>query len=139
MNKLLSCLMVGVMLVLASCNNDKTEAAPDVQALLTSGSWKMKTVTVDGVNENDLFTNLSVTFTATEFTTLNGEPVWPASGTWTFSGGDQNLIVRNDGIEVSVEEISETELTLKLLWSKTTLGSGRVESIQGNHAFVFGK
>lgn len=138
MNKSLSCLTVGVMLALASCS-DKNETAPDVQALLTGSAWKMKTVTVDGVNKNDLFTNLSVTFTAAGFTAQNGEPVWPASGTWTFSSGDQRTMVRNDGIEVSVAEISERELTLKLVWSKTTLGSGRVASIQGNHVFVFGK
>lgn len=138
MNKLISCGIVVIML-LGSCDNEKTEAGPDVQALLTSGIWKMKTVTIDGVNKNDLFTNFTVSFTSTGFTASNGEPVWPASGTWTFTTADQNAIVRNDNIEVSVAEISANELTLKLMWSKTTLGSGRVASTQGNHVFIFGK
>ena len=99
----------------------------------------MKTVTVDGVNKNDLYTNFTVSFTATGFTASNGEPVWPTSGTWTFATADQNAIVRNDDIEDTVAEISASELTLKLMWSKTTLGSGRGASTQGNHVFVFGK
>ncbi|MBI3221237.1 MAG: hypothetical protein HYZ44_17135 [Bacteroidetes bacterium] len=139
MKKLLSCWMIAMVLLQASCNNEKTAAAPDVKALLTGSTWKIKTVTVDGMNKNDLFTNLSVTFTATEFTALNGGLVWPASGTWTLSGADQRTIIRNDGTQITVAAISETELTLQLMWSKTTLGSGRVESIQGNHTFTFGK
>jgi len=44
-----------------------------------------------------------------------------------------------DGTAFTLNAISETELTLTLTWSKTTLGSGRVASIQGVHTFVLGK
>ena len=139
MNKSISYTLTMVMMIVVSCGNDKNDAIPDTQALLTSGTWKMKTVTIDGVNKNDLYTNFTVSFTATGFSAINGAPVWPASGTWTFVSSDQKAFIRDDGTVVTLVDISESELTLKLTWAKTTLGSGRVVSIQGIHTFVFSK
>jgi hypothetical protein len=138
MNKLLRYTLAMTMTIIVSCGNDEKDS-PNAQALLTSGTWKVNTVTVDGVNKNDLYTNLTVSFTATGFTAVHGEPVWPASGTWTFVNAEQKEITRNDGTVVTLESISETELVLDLTWSKTTLGSGREASIQGAHTFVFNK
>ena len=138
MNKLLSYTLTITMMIIASCGNDEKDT-PDVQALLTSGTWKINTVTVDGVNRNDLYTNFTLSFTATGFTAMNGEPVWPASGAWTFVTSAKKEISRNDGIVVTLESISETELVLNLTWNKTTLGGGREASLQGDHTFVLGK
>jgi hypothetical protein len=139
MNKLQSCLLVLVVTVMVSCGGDSNEAALDVKALLTSGTWKMNGVTVDGVNRNDLFTNFTLSFTATAYTATHGEPVWPSSGTWAFASADQKTFTRNDGMEVTLNDISENELTLELTWTKTTLGGGRGVSTSGNHTFVFSK
>jgi hypothetical protein len=130
------------MLAASGCGSDggdDTPPAPDVQALLTSGAWKVKSVTVDGLNKNDLFTGFTIGFTATGFTATNGDPVWPASGTWTFADATKKSVTRNDGTTVTLESISETELTLKLQWSKTTLGGGKINSIAGTHVFILNK
>jgi hypothetical protein len=127
------------MMVLVSCGGGKKDASPTVETMLTTGTWKLKTVTVDGVNKNDLFSNFSLSFTPTEFSSVNGAPVWPTSGTWAFASADKKTFTRNDGLVVTLNAITETELTLTLTWSKTTLGGGRVASIQGVHTFVLGK
>jgi hypothetical protein len=137
MRKLLSYTLGMLIMLVTSC--DKSETAPDVQALLTSGTWKISAVTLDGTNKNDLFPNLTLTFTSTGFTATGSSPVWPSSGTWTFLNSDQKAIVRGDQVEVTLDVITETELTLKMTWNKTTLGGGRVASLRGNYIFTFSK
>jgi hypothetical protein len=142
MSKLQSCLCVIVMTLIVSCGGDsnKNDPGPDTKALLTSGIWKMNDVSVDGVNRNDLFTNFTLTFTATGFfAAANGDPVWPLSGTWAFSSADQTTFTRSDGVEVAISDVSENELTLELTWNKTTLGGGRGSSTMGNYTFVMEK
>lgn len=139
MNKLIYCTLAVMMMMILSCGSEKSDPSPDVQALLTSGTWKIKTVTVDGVNKNDLFTNFTVSFSGTGFTAVNGAPVWPNSGTWSFATSDKKTFIRSDDVEVTLVSISESEMTLKLMWDETTLGSGRAVSIEGNHTFLFSK
>ena len=109
-----------------------------VSELLQSTQWKLSSIKVDDVSKN-LFANMTITFTANGFTTTNGAPVWPASGTWTFSGSDAKTMTLGDQTTVAIESITETNLTLSLTWTKNTVGPGRVASVAGKHVFVFGK
>ena len=111
---------------------------PDVAAMLKSGQWKVQTVTVGGANQISLFTGLTVTFSASSFSASNGGPVWPSSGTWTLNTAG-TIITRGDGLTVTIDNISETSLKVSLDWDQTTLGGGRIESIEGSHVFTFGK
>ena len=128
-------LMVG-MISLSSCK--KKTVVPDAAALLKSGAWKIKTVTVDGADKLSLFTGMTLSFSATNFTSTNGVPVWPASGTWTLNT-DKTVITRGDAVTVNIDNISETALGLSLTWGKTTLNGGRTESVAGKHVFTFTK
>jgi hypothetical protein len=115
-----------------------TEAAR-VTKLLTSATWKLNSVTVDGVSKN-MFSGMTLTFsTANGYTATKGDPVWTSTGTWSFTDDTAKGIIRNDQTIVNVESIDDNNVTLSLIWSKTTLGAGRVESIPGKHVFVFGK
>jgi hypothetical protein len=126
------------MAVLAGCGPGG-DAGPDTKALLTSGQWKMKAVTVDGVDKSSAFTNFTVSFSSTAFTSANGSPVWPASGTWSFTDAEQKSVKRNDDVVVTIKEITESQLTLSLSWTKSTLGAGRIESVAGVHSFTLTK
>lgn len=95
-----------------------------------------KTVTVDGADKLSLFTGMTLNFSATNFTSTNGAPVWPASGTWTFNS-DKTFLTRGDGVVVFVDNITEPSLGLSLSWSKTTVGGGHAESVA--HVFTLGK
>lgn len=118
-----------------SCKETAVDSKDTVSALLRSGKWKLNNVTVDGVNKNDLFTGLEITFTTANYSSLNGDPVWPISGTWIFTDDNATAITRIDDLIVTIQSLTASNLTLALNWKKTTLGGGRINSISGNHVF----
>jgi hypothetical protein len=140
-------LMIGLPIALTSlainfsgCSDDKKiSRQEEVTAALTSGTWKVNTVAVGGVDKTSTYKDLSLTFTGTSFTSTNGGVIWPASGTFTFTDANASSIKRNDNLEVQIQEATTASLKLGLTWTKTTLGSGRVESTSGQHVFSFTK
>ena len=135
---------VAIFIQLSGCKGGTTDPTPiskqdEVRALLTSATWKMQSVTVDGTDKSIIYKDLSLKFSASGFTATNGGAVWPASGSWTFTSAEATAIKRDDGLEVKLQEITNTSLKLALTWSKTTLGPGRVESVSGQHLFSLGK
>lgn len=111
----------------------------EVTAILTASPWKANTVTVDGVDKTLTYKDLGITFTESGFTAEAGEPVWPATGTWTFTSKEASAFTRGDGLVVTIEQATATSLKLALTWNKTTLGPGRTQSVSGSHVFTFGK
>lgn len=132
--------IIVMLLLIQSCKEvDPTPKATDqVSELLKANTWKMQSVLVDGVDKTSVYAGLTLSFTATNYTSTKGGAVWPATGTWSFADDTGKLINRNDGVLITVEEINATKLSLKLNWAKTILG-GRTTSVAGNHTFVFGK
>jgi hypothetical protein len=105
---------------------------------ITAKQWKAIKVTVDGVDQSQMFSDFAVKFTSEKYTTINGGEVWPESDTWLFKNGEGKVIIRNsDKLEVAIESINESSLVLNLMWMKTTYGGGRTGSIRGQHRFEF--
>jgi hypothetical protein len=127
-------------LVLSGCNGDSSPSAAEITTKqLTANNWKISTVLVDDVVQTSLFTNMTLSFTSTNYTTTNGGPVWPTTGTWTFIDGTGRKIKRDDNVEITIIEISDTTLKISLTWAKNIFGSGRISSVAGNHVFTFVK
>lgn len=137
------CLLLGLAAVGMGCSSDKDPVSPsiskqdEVKARLVAVTWKIKSVSVDGVDHTDLFQNLAVKFTSSGFNATNGGPVWPTTGTWAFTNTDANSITRNDGLVVTIQELTQVNLKVSFLWTKTTLGPGREESVSGMNVFSF--
>ena len=142
--KIISLLVLVFFLAsIQSCKKKKGEDPEPTEAekttvLLTKATWKLQTLTIDGVADDGFFKDLQVTFTDTGFTAVNGDPIWPASGNWTFTDANARKMKRGDGVEVIIDEITETGFTATIIWDKTTTG-GRVESVPGRHVFKFGQ
>jgi hypothetical protein len=133
-----SILFVTALSLLLSCGGEDDPTPNEVTlAQLTQSPWRISAVTVDNTDRTNLFTNLTLTFTATNYSTTNGGLVWPASGTWTFADESGQKIKRSDGVEITVVEASATTLRLSLQWAKGSLGAGRTGSVAGNHVFTF--
>jgi hypothetical protein len=130
-------IVIACILFLTGCNSD-TELSPVEKntKILISHSWKISSLKIDNVDETGLYPGMTITFTASGFSSTNGEPVWPSSGTWLFSDTDGLMISRSDGIALTIQSISESQLVIALPWSKTTFKGGRLESINGNHVFT---
>jgi hypothetical protein len=126
------------LLFLTSCKKDDPEPeTARIQKILAANSWVIQTVTVNEVDQTNLFTGLTLSFTKTNYSTTNGGVVWPASGTWEFVDETAKTIVRNDGLQITINEVTNTSLKLSLTWSTTTLGGGRTASVAGDHEFSF--
>ena len=137
---------LAILVHLSGCKGGASDPTPtpvskqdEVKAKLTSPTWKMQSVTVDGTDKTSIYKDLSLKFSTSGFTSTNGGAVWPASGTWLFTTDDATAVKRDDGVEVKLQEVTDTSLKLALTWSKTTLGPGRIESISGQHVFSFGE
>ena len=141
---LLFFIIIVFMALLTSCGGGAGDPTPtksaqdEVKEKLTSSTWSIQTVTVDGVDQSSIYKNLSLKFAAASYTSTKGGAIWPASGTWSFADQAGTTIKKEDGTEVKVDA-KDTSLKLTLTWTKTTLGSGRVESVKGLHVFTFGK
>lgn len=143
-NQLLSIFfLVGIIGVFSSCKDDEGQPAPTAQeeatAKLTSSPWKLDRVTVDGINQTDVYKNLTVSFTGSAFSSTNGGVVWPANGSWTFQNQEATLIKRSDDVEITIQTLTDQSLMLSFYWEKNTLRNARVSSIQGQHVFTFVK
>ena len=124
--------MMALMLC-ASCKKSSTDPQPD---LLTKKNWAITTVAVDGVDKTSLFANMTLTFSDKTYTTTNGGGAWPASGTWAYSTNSTTVIVRNDGLQITIDELTATKLKLSFDWAKSTFG-GRIHSVGGKMCLRF--
>jgi hypothetical protein len=135
-----SLLIISVALLSQSCKKDDPKSESDrVQELLAANTWQLQEVTIDNAEEEVLFAGMTLQFTNTTYTTTNGGVVWPATGTWEFKDASAKTILRSDGLEIAITEITATSLKLSLVWTEDTIGEGRVGSIAGDHVFSFVK
>lgn len=136
---LFSCTIMILLLVLSACGDSSPSATEVTVNQLKANTWRINSVIVDATDQTALFNNMTLSFTATDYTTTNGKAVWPASGTWSFTDDTAKKIKRSDNLEITIVEITEATLKLSLTWATGTLGTGRVESVAGNHVFSFVK
>lgn len=128
------------ILAITGCGSDDDPAETDrVKKLLTKSSWSIERVTVDGVDKTPSFTELTLQFADTHYTTTHGGVLWSGSDSWKFTDDTGNTIVRGDDIEITIREISNHKLILDLTWTSTTLGPGRMMSVAGEHVFTFSR
>ncbi len=135
--------MAGLVLVgltafhTAGCKKDDDPSAEEKFRKLIETTWTISEVFIDDVDKSSDFQGLTLQFGTQTYSSTNGEPLWPSSGTWALGNTDITQIVRDAQLVIDVEEISETKLTLSFDWDDTTYGPGRVASIAGRHKFVF--
>ena len=139
-NSILGMAILSGLLMLSNCgskNSDPTPTEPQrVTSLLETGRWKVQSVMVDGIDQSALFKNFTLSFTDSNFASVNGSVVWPASGTWKFVSDQASSFTRDDGLVVTIQNVSNTQLIISLVWAKTTLGPGRSESVKGTTVFT---
>ncbi|MGE0587573.1 MAG: hypothetical protein AB7O48_03300 [Cyclobacteriaceae bacterium] len=116
-----------------------------VIAILTSGTatWTPPAstgVTLAGIDvTEEFFSDFTIRFTGNQLFTTGTTPVWLRQDTWEFKQGTSNIIIRGqDNKEVTITNISETQLILTLDWTETTFG-GRTNSLPGRYSFTLNK
>jgi hypothetical protein len=125
--------------LLAACATPP-ELSPNekTQRLLINKTWDLSIVTVDGIARN-IYSGLSLKFQQSTYTSENGLDIFPVSGTWEFSGSEGNKIIRDDGLEIVIESITDSQLTLNFYWSSSNFIGGRSNELAGLHRFILSK
>lgn len=65
-----------------------------------------------------------------------GEPVWPASSTWTFSNEAGTKMLRADGVEMTINAASESALSLSFSVAQP---AAKASIVEGSWTFEFDK
>lgn len=125
-------------LSISSCNDEPT-VAEKVEGMLVSVAWSKPIVTVDGIDQSNLYQAFAITFTKANYTTSGGSPLWPSTGTWTFKDESARVLLLDGTREVQINEITGTNLELAVQNNNTTFKSGRVNSIIGKNVFRLSK
>ena len=130
--------LTGTMTWLTSCKNDDDGVDPRTQQIndLTA-TWQMSAVTNDNNDVTDQFTGFTLTVDGLNYRTQNGGNPWPASGTYDFKGDDLNILIRNDGAEITIDELTATSLVLSFNFSSVT--GGRTSGVTGDFTFSLTK
>jgi len=146
--KLMWVATLATCLALAGCggSDPKPTQEEKVTKMLTSGggTWAPRNnagITVDGIDvTNELFEGFSITFGKGTYSTTGTTPVFPREDTWRFKDGQAKVIIRgSDNKEMTLVEISDTQMKLTLFWDETTTSGGRTGALRGNHEFILSK
>ena len=144
-------LIYALLLAALGCKSKKDDPAPPpelseqekVTALLTGGTATWTPPISNGVSlagidvTEELFEGFSIRFTQNQLFTTGTTPVWLRTDTWQFKTGSSTIIIRGqDAKEVTIENISETELRISLDWDQTTFEGGRSTSLPGRYSFT---
>lgn len=133
-----------LLVLLANCEGSAPSAfGKSTFDILKAKSWRLKNVTVDGVDKTEnylpgLVLNFAGDFDANNltYTTINGGGPWPASGTFKFITDFK--LERDGDLEILVTEYLITSLKLEFDWDQsTTYAGGRSAGMKGKHVFQF--
>jgi hypothetical protein len=128
---------IAIFFISGCSKDDETSTRNEQLRLLTASAWSINSITVDGVDQSSLFTNMTVSFAESEYETSGGSEVWPASGTWRFKQNNSNVIIIDNDIEMTIVNLDESTLKISFQWNHNTFGTGRAKSIAGFHEFTF--
>ncbi|MCB0497270.1 MAG: hypothetical protein KDC79_14110 [Cyclobacteriaceae bacterium] len=123
---------------LGSCKKKAPE--PDARTLQMqklSASWKVNSVENDDLDVTSQYSGFTLTVNDLKYTTTNGGNPWPSSGTYDFKDADLTILVRSDGTEIQIEEL--TSSTLVLSFNYNSLTGGRTNGVTGNFIFSLKK
>jgi hypothetical protein len=139
MHTLRNFLMIAAYLWLAILVSCKHPALSAQEVFLSKISKKW--VPASGVKFNDVFVNgvfdnFTINFEkGMTYATTDGQtPVWKPSGKFTLKEVKSAIgfsIIRDDQVEVTVSELTETKLVLKFNF----ISGGRVRSVSGGYVF----
>ena len=120
-----------------SCKKKAPE--PDektIQQGKLSATWSVNEVENDGSDVTDQFTGFTLTINQLNYSTQNGGNPWPSSGTYDFKGTDLFTLLRSDGTEIKIEELTSTTLVLSFNYTSV---NGRTLGVTGDFTFSLTK
>ena len=130
-------IVTAFLLTISSCKDDPTNEEIFLKKMALAWKSSSTGVQFDGKDVNGIFKDFTITFTESQtYTTISGNtPVWPASGKFTLKPNSSSAgfsLLRDDGVEVTVDQLTDTKLVLKFNYVGKT---SRVKSVSGGFIF----
>jgi len=140
-NNLPIIILLSIILISGCSKDDGGDPSPlDEQLALLeneSQSWVSAggSIVKDGFDVSDQFAGFKLTITAFDYTTENSlSGVWADQGSWTFKDDQITTLERNDGVIITIQSISSSQLVLSFTDPNGT--GGRYSSIPGDYVFT---
>lgn len=138
-------LLFSITVLLTNCGDPDPTPTPidETQAVIDglAKTWTISGVTLDGSSVSSDWDNVSINFTANKTFTVSGlsaenSLIWPSTGTYSIPDESKPLnVLRNDGVAISIKNLTETSATFEFTISGRT--GGRVSGLSGNYSFSF--
>jgi len=130
-------LMIFGLFNLPGCKDDdsidpKTQTINDLTA-----TWQLVSVTNDNNDVSAQFSGFTLTIAGLNYQTQNGGNPWPGSGTYELSDVDLKTLLRSDGIAITIDQLTATNLTLSFTFNEVT--GGRANGVTGGFTFLMTK
>ena len=129
--------LVAFLFGISSCDKGPTPEEEFLKKI--SKNWKSSStgVQLDGKDVNVVFSGFTLTFTTgATYTSTNGNPpIWTATGKLSLKSTSNAAgfnIIRDDGVVVMVEQITDVKLVLKFPYVSK---GARAGSVSGSYVF----
>lgn len=136
-----------IVVTFMSCGSDDAneQSQEEINAIKLSGSWKMgsgSSVTREGVDITEEYSNLLIRFTTSNQYTVQGDPnnVFFPSGTWKFVEGDiARILLNSSDVPINLSYQDDDHLTLTFTVVGDQPLGGRVNGISGQYQFALSR
>jgi len=137
-------LLVLLFVVGLACSPDDN-AEPTAQELafeILSGSWDLTqggSIVVDGQDLSLNYPGFGLSFTNGGYGTTNAEDLFNASGTWTWADDEAQMITLDDGKQITIRSLNETEFVFSFSFSGSGGQANLVDGIAGSYVISVNK
>ena len=138
MKKLMICAIALSIFSLLGCSGGESDSETSQQKSSETllGSWKLSggSIKVDAKDESAQYRGFILSFTETGYSTINGEKLFKASGTWKWKDDKTDKVIL-----LGEKEITITKLTKSRLAFTFTFGGAEAAGISGSYVVTLTK
>ena len=136
--------------VIESCHKDEDPSPTDLRKTELSATWEVGidgSIILDDNNVTSYFSDFALTVNSDfSYSTvgLNTPNPWVSEGSWEFATDtdgnvDLNKIVRDDGLIITIDNLSDTDMQLSFIHDATVHLTGRISNVTGQYTFQLKK
>ena len=123
------------MILSTNCGGDDTPPEPTAQELAQeqlSATWSLGGgfIRLDGRDVSGNFQGFSLSYSGNSYSTTNAGELFSAAGTWSWVADSDRQILLDDGKQINISTLSDSDLTFTFQISGT---GGEVAGLPGSY------